>query len=247
MKVLILGANGYLGPHVVKALEEEHELLITDIKPPSSAPASPTRHEFRRVDITKLDQVARAAEGRDAILNLAVLRSHRKIAFDVNTIGCYNVMLAAVKHGIRRVINTGPHFTVAGPAYEAFDFSLHPSAPPQSGTNLYAHSKSLGQEVCRVFTEHHDIWVQDYLFYNFRFAAQLKPGAGGVPFIVSWADAGEVFRLGVKAPLDRLPSKCEVFFILGDMPHGKFLNDKAKEVLGFRPKDDLSTLWRRPG
>ncbi len=246
MKVLILGANGYLGPHVVKALEEEHELLITDIKPPSSPPASPTRHEFRRVDITKLDQVARAAEGRDAILNLAVLRSHRKIAFDVNTLGCYNVMLAAVKYGIRRVINTGPHFTVAGPAYEAFDFALHPSAPPQSGTNLYAHSKSLGQEVCRVFTEHHDIWVQDYLFYNFRFAAQLKRGAGGVPFIVSWADAGEVFRLGVKVPPDRLPSKCEVFFILGDMPHGKFLNDKAKEVLGFQPKDDLSTLWRRP-
>lgn len=247
MKVLILGANGYLGPHVVKALEEEHELLITDIKPPSSPPASPTRHEFRLVDITQLDQVARAAEGRDAILNLAVLRSHRKIAFDVNTLGCYNVMLAAVKHGIRRVINTGPHFTVAGPAYEAFDFALHPSAPPQSGTNLYAHSKSLGQEVCRVFTEHHDIWVQDYLFYNFRYADQLKPGAGGVPFIVSWADAGEVFRLGVKVPLDKLPSKCEVFFILGDMPHGKFLNDKAKEVLGFQPKDDLSTLWRRPG
>ena len=165
MKVLILGANGYLGPHVVKALEGEHELRITDIKPPPA----PTRHEFRRVDITNFDQVTKAAEGQDAILNLAVLRGHRKIAFDVNTIGCYNVMLAAVKHRIRRVINTGPHFTVAGPSYEAFDFALHPDAPPQSGLNLYAHSKSLGQEVCRVFTEQHDIWVQDYLFYNFRF------------------------------------------------------------------------------
>lgn len=241
MKVLLLGANGYLGPHVVKALESSHDLLLTDIKPP----ASPSGHEFRPVDITNLDQVMQAAEGRDAIINLAVLRNHRKVAFDVNTLGCYNTMLAAVKHGIRRVINTGPHFTVAGPAYESFDFRLTPDAPPQSGVNLYAHSKSLGQEICRIFTEHHDIWVQDYLFFIFRDPAELKPGSGGAPFVVSWADAGEAFRLGLEIDLAKLPSKCEVFFILSDMPQGKFLSERAKRILGFQPKDDLSALWRR--
>ena len=127
------------------------------------------------------------------------------------------------------------------------DYGLVPEVPPQSGLNLYAHSKSLGQEVCRLFTEHHDIWVQEYLFYNFREVTELKPGAGGVPFIVSWGDAGEMFRLGLDVDLAKLPSKCEVFFVLGDMPHGKFLNDKAKRILGFAPKDDLSALWRRPG
>ena len=243
MKVLVIGANGYLGPHVVRALENHHELLITDIKPPPA----PTRHEFRRVDVTSLEQVSDAAKGMDAIVNLSVLRSHRKIAFDVNTIGCYNLMLAAVEHGIKRFINTGPHFTITGPPYEGFDYGLVPEVPPQSGTNLYAHSKSLGQEVCRLFTEHHDIWVQEYLFYNFREVTELKPGAGGVPFIVSWGDAGEIFRLGLDVDLAKLPSKCEVFFVLGDMPHGKFLNDKAKRILGFAPKDDLSVLWRRPG
>ena len=241
MKVLLLGANGYLGPHVVKALESSHELLLTDIKPP----ASPTNHEFRPVDITNLDQVMEAAEGRDAIINLAVLRNHRKIAFDVNSLGCYNMMQAAVKHGIRRVINTGPHFTVAGSAYEGFDFRLTPDAPPQSGVNLYAHSKSLGQEICRIFTEHHDIWVQDYLFFIFRDASELKPGSTGPPFVVSWSDAGEAFGLGLEIDLARLPSKCEVFFILGDLPQGKFLSERAKRILGFRPKDDLSVLWRR--
>ena len=243
MKILIIGANGYLGPHVVKALENHHELLITDIKPPPT----PTRHEFRNVDVTSLDQVSGAAKGVDAIVNLSVLRSHRKIAFDVNNLGCYNMMLAAVEHGIKRVINTGPHFTITGPPSEGFDYGIVPDVPPQSGINLYAHSKSLGQEICRLFTEHHDIWVQEYLFYNFRYANELKPGAGGVPFIVSWADAGEIFRLGLDIDLEKLPSKCEVFFVLGDMPHGKFLNEKAKRVLGFAPKDDLSVLWRRPG
>ncbi len=242
MKVLLLGANGYLGPHVVKALESSHELLLTDIKPPQS----PTDHEFRQVDITSPDQVMNAAEGRDAIINLAVVRNHRKVAFDVNTLGCRNVMLAAVKHGIRRVLNSGPHFTVAGPAYEDFDFHLTPDAPAQPGINLYAHSKSLGQEICRIFTENHDIWVQDFLFFVLRDPSELSPGAINTPYVVSWADAGEVFRLGLEIDLAKLPSKCEEFFILGDMPHGKFDNDRAKKVLGFRPKDDLSVLWQRP-
>ncbi|MDA1312871.1 MAG: NAD(P)-dependent oxidoreductase [Acidobacteria bacterium] len=242
MKALILGANGYLGPHVIKALEADHELLITDIKPPPSE----TPHKFRQVDATNLEQVMDAAEGMDTIINLSVLRPHRVLAFGVNTLGCYNTMLAAVKHKIRRVINTGPHFTVTGPPYEGFDFDIGPDIPPQSGINLYAHSKSLGQEICRVFTEHHDIWVQEYLFYNFRDPAKLTPGGGGVPFQISWDDAGEIFRLGLKIDLDKLPSKCEVFYCLGDMPHGKFSNEKTKRILGFRPKDDLSAQWTRP-
>ena len=172
MKVLIFGANGYLGPHVVKALEPYHQLRITDIKPPSSK--SP--HEFRNVDIASLEQVRRAAEGMDAIINLAVLRGDRKLAFDVNTLGCYNMMLAAVEHGIRRVINTGPHLVVSGLPYERFDFAITPDSPPQPGTHLYGLSKSLGQEVCRVFTQHHDIYVQEYLFYSV--SRHDKPAAG---------------------------------------------------------------------
>ena len=102
MKVLILGSNGYLGPHVVKALEPHYELRLTDIKPIQ------TKHESVRVDISCLDEVMRAAENMDAIINCSVLRDDRQLAFDVSTRGCYNTMHAAAKHGIRRIINTGP-------------------------------------------------------------------------------------------------------------------------------------------
>ena len=246
MNVLIIGANGYLGPHVVKALAPHHHLRITDIKPP---PAEIKRqfhqHEFMDVDVTSPELVTRAARGMDAIVNLSVVRPHRRLAFAVNMLGCYNIMQAAVEHGIRRVINTGPHFTVTGPTYEGFDHGITPDVPPHSGTNLYVLSKSLGQEVCRAFTEAHDVYVQDYLFYNFRYTDRLKRGAGGVPFIVSWADSGEVFRLGLAIELAKLPSKCEVFLILADNPQDKFLNEKAKRILGFAPKDDVSILWRK--
>ena len=71
------------------------------------------------------------------------------------------------------------------------------------------------------------------------------PGAGGVPFMIYWEDAAEAFRLGLEIDLARLPSKCEVFFILADAPQDKFLNEKAKRILGFAPKVDVSVVWRK--
>jgi hypothetical protein len=242
MKVLILGANGYLGPHVVKALESRHELRITDIRPP----AGNSRHEFVHVDISSLDQVRKAAKGMDAIVNLSVLRGDRKLAFDVNTRGCYNMMLAAVEHNIRRVINTGPHLVVSGPPSERYDFGISPDMPPQAGTHLYGLSKSLGQEICRVFAQHHNVYVQEYLFFSLVDMGKLAPGTDATPFSISWGDAGEVFGLGLEIDLAKLPSRCEIFFVFADMPHGKFINEKVKRILGFRPKDDLSILWRKP-
>jgi nucleoside-diphosphate-sugar epimerase len=181
----------------------------------------------------------------EAIINLSVLRQDRKLAFDVNSLGCYNMMGAAVSHGIKRIINTGPHFTLAGGTYETFDYEISADIPPQPGTNLYALTKSLGLEICRVFTENHDINVQTYLFYRFIGPTELQPGAGISPFAVSWANAAEVFRLGLEIDLKQLPSACEVFNIFTDMPHGRFSNEKAKRILGFQPRDDISSLWRR--
>jgi nucleoside-diphosphate-sugar epimerase len=246
MKVLIVGANGYLGPHVVKALAPRHRLRISDIKPaPPEIRQQYGEHEFTDVDITSLDQVMNAASGTEAIINLSVVRSDPVLAFRVNTLGCYHVMLAAATHGIRRVINTGPHFTIAGPGYERLDHAISPDVPPHPGTGLYPLTKSLGQEACRAMSLTHDVYVQDFLFYSLRSPEELRAGAGGVPFVVAWSDAAEAIRLGLEIELARLPSRCEVFFILGDCPQAKFLNDKAKRLLGFAPKVDVSVLWRK--
>lgn len=246
MNVLLVGANGYLGPHVVKALAPAHHLRITDIKP---AAAEMRReyagHEFLDVDVTSRDQVLAAAQGMDAIVNLSVVRRDPVLAFRVNTLGCQHVMEAAVSNGIRRVINTGPHFTVAGPSYEGFDHAITPDAPPHPGTGLYPLTKSLGQEICRAFTLRHDIYVQEYLFYSFRDRTQLEQGSGGVPFVISWSDAARVFCLGLEIELSHLPSKCEVFFVCADCPQDKFRNMKVKQVLGFSPAEEMSRLWQR--
>ena len=104
MKVLILGGNGMLGPWTIEALEARHDLRVTDINDPPAG----FKHDYVKLDASDLDGVVDAADGMDVIVNLSVLREDRKLAFDVSTRGNYNMMVAARKHGIGRVVNTGP-------------------------------------------------------------------------------------------------------------------------------------------
>jgi len=158
--------------------------------------------------------------------------------------GNYNVMRAAVKHGIRRVINTGPHFTVQGNPYTQYDYDIVPEVPPKPSTNLYALSKGLGQEVCRIFTEHYDVYVLCYLFFNFRDHDAVPQGRNH-PFAVSWRDAGAAFLPGLEIPLETLPSKCEVFNLFADLPHRRFSNEKTRRILGWKPQDLLESSYHK--
>jgi len=239
MKILILGAHGYLGPHVVKALEPYHELRLTDIKPIE------TKHEAMQVDVSSSAEVMRAAENMDAIINCSVLRDDRRLAFDASTCACYNMMRAAVTHDIRRVINTGPHFGVAGASYTDYDFEISPDVLPHPGTLLYALTKGLGQEICKVFTENYDIYVLCYLFLSFRRHDDQSKATDLQPFTVSWRDAAEVFRLGLEVDLAQLPSRCEIFNIFANLPHQKFSNEKTKRILGFAPQDNFEQMWHK--
>ena len=97
MKVLILGANGMLGPWVSKVLSH-HEIIETDLE------KIPSNINYHKIDISNTKDVLKVSEGVDAIINLSVLRTDRKLAFDVNTLGNYNMMLAAETHKIPRII-----------------------------------------------------------------------------------------------------------------------------------------------
>ena len=102
----------------------------------------------------------------------------------------------------------------------------------------------MGLEICRVFSQHHDISVQSYLFYQLVDPATIQPGAQHAPYVVSWENAAEIFTLGLEIDLDALPSRNEVFYVFADMPHGKFSNEKAKRILGFQPR---AAMWNGSG
>jgi nucleoside-diphosphate-sugar epimerase len=157
---------------VAAALERDHVLRLTDLRPladviaanaPQGRGAPLPRvlgppHEERQVDVTDPAQVLAATEGMDAIVNMTVMRRDPVEAFRVNTIGAYNVMRAAVARGMRRVVHTGPE-QVSDTMQGAYwpDFGIPSDAPARPGTQLYFVSKFLGQEICRIFAEEHDL------------------------------------------------------------------------------------------
>ena len=68
---------------------------------------------------------------------------------------------------------------------------------------------------------------------------------GLIPFSVTFPDAARAIRCSLEADVGKLPSRNEVFFVTADLPHGKYSNDKAQRLLGWRLQDSLEIFYRR--
>ncbi|MDP9353527.1 MAG: hypothetical protein M3P51_18560, partial [Chloroflexota bacterium] len=120
------------------------------------------------------------------------------------------------------------------------DYDIPADAPPRPGRHLYGHSKYLGQEICKVFADYYRLEIPALLFAEF-----IAPETGQprplYPFAVSWRDAARAIRSALQVPT--VPEPFEILHINADLPHGRYTNRKAKEVLGWRPVDDLRHMW----
>jgi nucleoside-diphosphate-sugar epimerase len=258
-RVVVYGAGGPLAAATVDTLVQHHMLRLTDLNPlsdvrgpsPHQRPDVPVPrvleapHESWTVDVTNADQVREAARDMDAIINCSVLRHDPVDAFRVNMLGAYNVMRAAVDSGIRRVVHTGPFQAhLPHPAGYGYDTGIVDDVPARPGTNLYILTKFLGQEICRIFAEEHDLEVPALLFCVFvNPSGTWEDRMGLFPFAVSWADAAEAMRLALHVP--SLPHPFELFHILADLPHGRYTNEKARRLLNWQPRDDLRQFYTR--
>ncbi len=247
-----------MGVAATRALAPHYTLRLTDVRPleqittPQSPGAPlpeplPAPHDCRVVDVADYEQVLEAARGMDALINCTVVRPHLAPAFHVNLIGAYNVAKAAVELGIKRIIHTGPyHMRLDHNADYWWDFAVPDEVPLHPGGDLYAVSKYLGGEVTRVFAEAHGLEVITFLYCHFLpgDGGDRPDGSGIGPFSTSWEDCGEAFLNGLRAPTP--PNPYEVFFILAELPHGKFSPAKARRLLGWEPRHNFARLYRRP-
>ncbi len=257
-RVCIFGAGGPLGAIAARWLQQDYVLRLTDlrhiddIKEPQNA-RSPmpvalgAPHEWLEVDVTDYGQVLAATEGSAAVINATVLRQHPAEAFRVNTVGAYNVVKAAAEVGVKRVIHTGPwHLYLGNEGDYKYDAEVPDEAPLRSGSNIYALTKRLGGEICRSFAEMRGLEVLVYLYCGFRPAeiSEGQAGAGVGPLTIAWEDAGEAFLFGLRA--SEMPSPYEVFSMTADLPHGRYSPNKARRLLGWRPRHDFSRLYHLP-
>jgi UDP-glucose 4-epimerase len=154
-RVLVTGAGGLLGRHIVDELRERCTVSGFDLKA-GSAPIT-----WHLGDLTDASAISEAVRGKDAIVHVAAIPniwsgSGERI-MQVNVTGVYLLLAAAEAAGVKRVVLCSSDSTVGftvregrlrPPEYLPIDVD-HPLNP----TDPYGLSKLLGEEIGRSFVQ----------------------------------------------------------------------------------------------
>src|SRR5947209_13116379 len=142
MRVLITGATGLLGGHLIKELQQRNEQIRALVLPVENADSLIERGiEVVRGDITDASSLPPAVKGGDLIFHLAGMMGVWRPLADyrlVNVTGSENLYKAAQQAGVRRFVHTSSH-TVYGLGYGRFmteKDALKPDPDPYSITKV---------------------------------------------------------------------------------------------------------------
>src|SRR5690242_2120418 len=117
MKILITGATGLLGGHLIKEVQQRGEQLRALVLPVEDAEKLVAQGvEIVRGDITEAETLGPAVKDVDLVFHLAGMMGVWRPVADyhrVNVTGSENLYRAALAAGVRRYVHTSSH-TVYG-------------------------------------------------------------------------------------------------------------------------------------
>jgi nucleoside-diphosphate-sugar epimerase len=149
MKVLITGATGLLGSHLIKELQQRGERIRALVLPVENAEGLVRQGvEVVRGDITDANTLAPAVEDIDLIFHLAGMMGVWRPLSDyrlVNVNGSENLYKAAQAANVRRFVHTSSH-TVYGLGYGRFMTENDPLRPDP---DPYSITKAEGDRLIR--------------------------------------------------------------------------------------------------
>lgn len=155
MKTLVTGAAGFIGAHVTRLLRERGREVRAMLAPrEDEAPLRGLDVEVVRGDLRDPEACVRAADGCARLFHLAALYKlwlpDERPMFDINVLGSQNILSAARRAGVERVVYTSSIAAVGqarggGLADEDTPFDLWPSS------NAYVQSKYMGEELAKGF------------------------------------------------------------------------------------------------
>ncbi len=187
-KYLVTGGSGFIGLNLVKKLLERREkVLALDnfISPNIKEFYKNPYFKFLKVDITKKAEIEKAINGVDYIFHQAAVSSvedsflNPEKTFEINIIGTLNILQAARKYRIKKVIFASS-VLVYGQSSKLLNENMSPN--PNSP---YALSKYAGEKLCQIFSANYNLPTVCLRYFNVYGPGQSFNSGTVIPFLVN--------------------------------------------------------------
>jgi nucleoside-diphosphate-sugar epimerase len=229
--VLLTGAGGRIGPHLLPSFQERYDLRVLDRQPIAGV------ENITLTDLQDPDALRQALAGVETVVHLAATSDEAPFLEKLvpnNVVGLYNILQASVDAGVRRFIFASTVQTVR--AWEMTQ-PVRTADPPRP-VSLYGATKVFGETIGRYYHDRHGLefiavrigWFQDYD------SPVLKKPGGGVNIWLSPRDCARLLHLAVEKP----DIGYAVVFGTSKTPVEVLSLQEAREVLGYEPEDDPS-------
>jgi len=173
-RVLVTGAGGFIGHHLVKYLVDEgYWVRGVDIKHPEYEP-SPA-HEFELLDLRRFDNCLIATRGVDEVYHLAadmggigyITAFHAVVARNSAMINLHTLEAARINGAKRLLFSSSaciyPQYLQESPEVVALKEEDDYPADPEKG---YGTEKLFTEELCRYYREDYDFETRVVRFHN---------------------------------------------------------------------------------
>lgn len=160
--ILVTGGAGFLGSHMVDALlaEGARVSVVDNLQSGSLRNLAHVKDRicFLEVDIRNYDELEKAVADQDMIYHFAANASvpysveHPEYDFETNAGGTFNVIRAALAHGVNKVVNASSAAVYGEPRYIPMD-EEHPLEP----VSPYGATKVAGEKIGLVFARSFDL------------------------------------------------------------------------------------------
>ena len=232
MKILITGANGFLGSELVKEISKEHEIVIFDLE--------------NKQDILNYEQLKNSMFDCDVVIHLAAIKGPNESKkfqdyFQLNDLGTLNVVKACSETGVKKLIY------ISSTGYYGLEIGI-PYQKPIKENNLVATQHLKADDIdCRdcdlAYSTSKVIAEQILANYGLRKKLQviiLRLGPIGDKTGIKWNLDGITLKVenAVQSIVIAINNKNEIWyeaFTITDRVKGVDIS-KAEKILGYDPK-----------